>query len=685
MYISKKKTYKIVACAISAIFVGSFSGVASAEDDYSSNTGTTINENNYSGGDILPNHPIDSEDSHKTLNVSDITTNAFEINAGWSKAGTSYNILNIRNVNAPYAYFHGGYANYGVIGNDNAEWNIINFYSGTAGYIHGAHTYGGNANHNTVNFFNGETGFIGVGYSYSGNANYNTLNIYDGTINGKVYGGYTVSGDSIGNSININGGTFNGDIYSGTGNIVTDNVINIYGAPNLSNASIFAAQGGTSSNNSINIYTKDITAQDIGGFENLNFYLPANIMSGDTVLTINNPSGSISNNISVSSSGGSNLTTGDTVTLITTPSASGLNLGSYTSDGVLSQGISLDYELKLNPITSGGVTTGFVANVGNVIGGLKEQTTLLTSAVVDSASTLDSGTDRLLEWLPPEGIEDINSMPTTYFDPFLGIGGSSLKIDTGNGTKLKTKTGGINFGLASHLKNRFGTLIVAPVVDYGQDVYESTLNDENRTTGSGHTKYFTGGFIARQVTTHGMYYETSFRYGRVRTNFTSNNFLVHGTPTTASYSASTPCYSGHVRIGWRDHVSPQNILDVYGIYSLNKVKGFSTTVSTGEDYSFSAVNSGRMRLGARLTREVKEKQRFYSEIAYVHEFTGDTVGEYMGMNTKKAGLKGNTGLIELGWQMKPSANSATFLDAGITCWLGHQKGITFAAKFKRDF
>jgi outer membrane autotransporter protein len=298
---------------------------------------------------------------------------------------------------------------------------------------------------------------------------------------------------------------------------------------------------------------------------------------------------------------------------------------------------------------------------------------------------LDSGTDRLLEWLPPEGAEYLNSSPTSGFDPFIGIGGSKLEIDTGNGTKLKTKNGGINFGMTRYLKNRHGMLIVAPLVDYGQDSYESTLNDANHTQGSGNSKYFMAGLIARQVSVNGMYYEASIRGGKLKTNFHSDNFLVNNVPTSASYEASTPCYAGHLRVGWRNHISPKNILDVYGMYSLNHVKGFTTKVSTNEDYSFSSVNSGRIRIGARLTRELKERESIYSSISYIHEFTGETTGEYMGMSTQKTGLKGSAGLIELGWQVKPAKNSVAMIDTSISCWVGDRKGFIFATKFKKDF
>ena len=182
-----------------------------------------------------------------------------------------------------------------------------------------------------------------------------------------------------------------------------------------------------------------------------------------------------------------------------------------------------------------------------------------------------------------------------------------------------------------------------------------------------------------------MYYEGSLRYGRVQTSFESDNFLINNIPTHVEYDASTPCYSGHVRIGWRDKVSPSTILDAYGIYSYNKVKGFRTTVSTGENYNFSSTNSGRIRIGARLTRNIKDLQRLYSGIAFIHEFTGETRGEYLGMATKKSGLKGSSGLIELGWQIKPSKNSTVMLDTSAVAWFGHQRGATFQMKFKRAF
>lgn len=679
MYISKKKTYKILACAMSAIFLGTInSGVASADSSNNEITVTTYDE---------------------FLKLE----NTVEVSSGEALN----NKVTIRNLNLGSSFLHSGYV-YGGNGNANGNWLWV--HDVTVEHIHAGHANNGNANENHVFFYSGNvTNEIGAGYSNYGNADNNHLNILGGVITGTVYGGcasYKTNAknvNAIGNYMNISGGEIHGTIYGGwaPNGKAENNEINIYGNPNLVDAILIAGEGATVSDNTLKIHTKDLKVYDIQGFENLNFYLPANTVANDTILTVTNPTQKISNNIYVFKDKALNLNDDDTVTLITTTDETkGLILGEVQptdendSDYLKITKVPVSDE-NPNIIKSLTINAKDITRITPIEEEEKNKmnpstpddkgSTIFNEGVADSVSLLDSGTDRLLDWLPPEGLDYLNSSPTAGFDPFIGIGGSKLEIDTGNGTKLKTKSGGINFGMTRYLKNRHGIFIIAPVIDYGQDSYESTLDDANRTQGSGHSKYLMGGLIARQACVNGMYYEASMRGGKIKTDFHSDNFLVNNVPTSASYEASTPCFAGHLRIGWRNHISPKNILDVYGMYSLNHIKGFKTTVSTGEDYSFSTVNSGRMRIGARLTRELKERESVYSSLSFIHEFTGTTTGEYMGMSTKRTGLKGSAGLIELGWQVKPTKNSATMIDTSISCWVGDRKGFIFATKLKKDF
>ncbi|MBO4401510.1 MAG: hypothetical protein J5809_06655 [Selenomonadaceae bacterium] len=665
--------------------------------------------------------------SNNTINI-DGGTIFSKIHVGEAINGkVSNNVLNIRGGN--FTGFNNGWISGAYLReNGTASGNVVNIYGGdfNIGYIEGSwgagtHTnnvvniYGGNIHGGTISgawvtsnttatgnetnisggTISGGATIAGAYMNNSGNVRGNSTNVSGGNITGDVHGGYVKnSGDASGNSVNVSGGKITGEIlggYVGSGT-VTNNAINISGNPDLSGATIFAGKIGSNtdlygSGNSLNFFTKRITAKNIGGFDTLNFTLPAGVQNGDTILTLTDGTTNLTKTkLNVNANGSANLVPGNQINLLT--NTNGINISDITTGETIAQGISLDYGLTLGLSEDG---TAYTATVG-APGNLKRPTDLLGSAIIDSAGLLDSGTDRLAEWLPPEGLGE--SIPTTQFNPFAGLGGSVFKIKTSDGQKLKSKNAGLDVGMARFIRNGSGMLVFGPITDYGRDSYESRLthpkseNDPEMytTEGSGTSQYFAAGIIARQMTANnnGMYYEGSLRGGRVRTNFSSDNFLVHNEPTHAEYSASTPCFAGHVRIGWAGSLGGTNRLDAYGIYSLNRVNGFTTTLSTGEEYKFSAVNSGRMRIGARLTRE-DNKNTFYSGLAFVHEFTGETVGEYLGRTTNKVGMSGSSGLIELGWRIKQSGSSDTMFDASMVGWVGHQKGVTFSAKFKRDF
>ena len=696
MYLGKKKKFKVLTYCTTAIVISSFSNVASAANESSNSSGNiiTITNDEQAGNnsDIIAGSSETGDASNNTANVSNTTT-VTRILVGATSAGNAENnIANVQDVEN-VSFIDGGYA---YEGSGNATGNVVNFYSGTANEIHGGHAHYGDATGNTVNVYGGTvTSEIGGGYSDYGNANDNALNIYDGTINGTAYGGRSsyygqTSGDATGDTVNIYGGTINGDVYGGWapyGN-ATDNNLSIYGSPDLSGANLYGGLGSNGvSGNSLNIHTQGITAKNIYGFDNLNFHIPSDVGS-NPILTLTDGATDLTQTTVNIYADGSNLTPNTELTLLynnNTISTSGI-----TNDGVISQGVSLDYKISNLGLSSD--RKSFVATIGEA-DSLKKQTNILNNAIIDSASLLDSGTDRLAEWLPPEGLGE--SIPTTQFNPFAGLGGSVFKIKTSDGQTLKSKNAGLDVGMARFVRNGKGILVFGPITDYGQDSYESHFTHPRSegstemytTDGSGNSRYFAAGIIARQMTANnqGMYYEASLRGGMVHTNFSSDNFLVHDVETHADYSASTPCFAGHVRVGWSGNIGGTSRLDAYGVYSLNRVNGFDTTLSTGENYKFSSVNSGRARIGARLTRDYKDKHTFYSGLACVHEFTGDTQGEYLGRTTNKSGLDGTSGLIELGWRFKQMAASTTMLDVSMIGWVGHQKGVTFSAKYKRDF
>lgn len=659
----------------------------------------TVTKNNYEGGDIYAGYSDDGDKSNNNLTVSDVEVSGGQQRVGGGEGNTgnaNNNKVTVSNVTG-MSYLHGGYP---YMSTGNANYNFIEVYNSFMNEIHGGHTYSGLANYNTVNFYSGTVSLLtGAGYANSGEASFNTLNIYGGTLNGLTQGGYVIGdGKANRNAVNIYGGKINGDIYGGyvggTGE-VSGNTINIYGG-DLSGANIYAGYLGGNTNlygsgNALNFYTKDIIAQNVGGFDTLRFYLPSDLKNGDTILTLTDSSGTQlgQTQIHMSTQGGSNLNTGDSITLMQNINGGmGLDIDAINKanpNAVVSHGIAWDNYASFEPITSGGSTTGLKVNVGErTTDGLKRQTQLLGEGAANAISMIDSGTDRLLNWLPPEEIETRGINKTTQFEWFMGAGAEFLNIDTGNNSKLKNKNGGTNVGAARALKNRHGMFIFAPITDYGASTYTSSLEDG--TKGGGNSQYFTAGLIARQWNTNGMYYEASFRAGQLKTSFISDNFYVGNEPTHVSYTDNTPCYTGHVRIGWRGKVSPQNIMDIYGVYSHNHVSGIDAEISkVNQTYHLDSSDSKRFRLGARLTREINDHNRFYSGLAYQYEFGGEVIGNYMGYETRKVGLKGSSGMVELGWQLKPTPNSAVMLDSALVGWFGTQKGFAFQCKLKKDF
>lgn len=682
------------------------------------------------------NNVVTLTNNRYTINDESVSYggNFQEFDGGYSTSGNaSNNNVTVKGgtvtkyLNGGFSYGIGDTNNNTVVVNDGTfgEWveggwatrgnalnNSVTINGGTFnGIVDGGYTEYGNANDNTViinggtfntgNVTIGENGIYGGYVNRSGNANGNKTNITAGTINSNVYGGYTASGESSDNKVNISGNpVINGEVYGGWAESgkVTNNSINIEGSPNLTNATLVAGRigsTGTSSGNSLNIYTKDLTAKNISGFQDLNYYLPSNISNGDKILTLTDTNGTDLSNtrVNIAAWGDANFSVGDTFTLL--QNDNGITVSNVTKSGILPKGISRDYALTFSGMEGKGATE-IKAIVGETLtDGLKPQTEAIAQSALPAISLIHVGSDRILHWLPPEeGLpgedekEDIESEmiePTNEFKMFANMDFSSLRTKTGNGSYVDSRTGGMDLGWARSIENSSGTsrLIFAPVIDYGKGDYDSYLG--NGIHGHGKMNYLAGGMIARKMFANGFYYEGSFRIGRAKADFTSDDFMRGDVPTTVSYDTSTPIWAGHINIGKFYKLSNRDTVQVYAHYFHSHQNGMHTTLSTGERYEFDSIDSGRFRAGIHLTRQVNKKSRFYSGLAYQYEFSGDSRGTYDGSKTPSSKIKGSSGMIELGYQLKPSERVPWMIDAGLVGWIGHQKGLSFQVKVKKSF
>lgn len=645
-------------------------------------------------------------------------------------------MTNVNNI----SYLHGGYA---WNSNGSASHNTVNIYNSTIYHIHGGHIGSGVANHNTVNFFSGTVSDLtGAGFAYSGEASYNTLNFFDGTlnrltqggyveyngtanynkvnvhggtINGQVAGGYVGSGKANYNEVNLYGGKIVGDVYGGwaPGGEAIGNEINIFGNDadglDLTQANLYAGEGSTVSGNKLNFYNSGITMRALNGegFQYINFYMPDDYKK-DTILTLTGGQVTDLGDLSTVGFGfspNSNIRSGDVINLIhNTGNTISLNddvsVANFGADGTyhtkMSRGVSFDYDFDLAMSSDGHTLTGIVGSHG----GLKEDDVAqipISNPVPVFMISENPVINALHDMGGPDFDEDIegdraespeNVREVHGFEIFAHSGYGHLKTKTGKNSFVRTNNGNYDLGFARSLDMKEGTFVWAPIIEHSAGHYDAVLSDGRK--GYGSAKYAAGGLIFRQINNSGFYFEGSARFGRSENDFISDHFKdAKGNFVRATYHTSAPIFAGHVRIGKALRLNKNNLLDVYGIYAYARQGGMNTELSTGDPYEFSSVSSSRVRVGYRLTTRTSKISRIYTGLAYQYESnsdaeakTWDAEGAAWSLN---AGSKGSSGMLELGWQIKPNKSNPWLLDINATGWVGHQKGATAMAKIQKSF
>ena len=588
--------------------------------------------------------------------------------------------------------------------------------------VFGGHIETGDATDNTLNLESGTySDEVYGGYSDSGNATNNTVNVDSGEYSQNIYGGYSNSGAASSNTINLSGGTLTGNIVGGYGTQADNNVINLYSGVNLRNARLYggrvtsslvssydvddlvssfdAEDVTTGTGNTLNIYSKDNVAENIGNFNALNFYIPTNVSNGDTMLTLTDSAGTDLSDVAIKAgvvSGNNNLAVGDNINLIY--NSSGITTNSGTSYGMLDSGVSASYRLSFNSNEN-----SVSAHIDSI--DTKSQASLMTEVPDGAVEGMNISNDRLMNWTPPQDYEpkgseeeettsvaDTNVKVVTGAAMFGGAGAGSVKTNTGDGW-VKSKITDMDLGWARSSKNQMGRLIIAPVVEYSHGTFDTYLKDRDtgrEMYGNGKSTYIAGGFIARQINRNDFYYEISLRCGQNKIDSSSNDFVDSaGRPQYSAYNAKAKVFNGHIRIGKQMRLNNKNLLDVYAFYFHTHQGSMGADLTTGEHYDFESSNVGRLRVGYRLTTQISKISRIYTGLAYQYDRNSGIGATYVkannSLNIPATGESGHSGMLELGWQIKPNRNVPWLLDLSATGFVGHHRGVTAKVKFEKEF
>lgn len=630
-----------------------------------------------------------------------------------------------------YTGIFGGMTSTGDAGN-----NIVNFYGDkVSGGIVGGFTFynenltAGNVFNNTINFYGGsanwisggEVGYVGSSSDFSqftgGNVFNNTVNIYGGTVgsstDGGIIGGSALTGSAYNNYINISGGTVKGDVIAGevqqpqSTSEVRDNTITITGSPDLSGATFYGGlygSGYAANGNVLQINTSGITIGSINtdSFSKVEFGIPQAFTAGGTILTLNNFSdlSSNMNKIGVTLRGDSPLQTGDTFNLV-------VNGMSVSSDLVSSADTaSVQVSAAKGALLSGTVNLlssddGITATVGNFdINEQAYEETAKTSEgefakviIPELDPFTQSMTDSMLDDSEEGSTEaefhtaDIGAVNGYHI--FLNSGGGRIKAKTGGGTYIRTSRSNYDLGFARTFEGTAaGRLYIAPVFERAQGHYTAQLPKNSLgqwMRGHGSTKYTAGGFIARLLNHSGFYYEASIRGGKAENSFGSSDFIIDDIKTHVTYDMSAPVWTGHLRFGKAQKLNPKTLLDSYLMYCYTRQSGMSTTMSEGTRVHFDSVSGHSLRLGYRMTTRINKISKVYGGLAWQYDKNSDSSVTAFSQSKKSEGAKGHSGMIELGWQIKPNKNTSWIVDINATGWMGRMQGFNVMAKIQKSF
>lgn len=586
---------------------------------------------------------------------------------------SSGNYLYIKESGTVDANAYGGYSGFG-----SALKNIVTMTGGTVGDC----LYGGR-----------------VSEKSNGEASYNEVTISGGTVSNDVIGGYSQNGDVIGNKVTVEGtatvkGTDYSDVYGGysidgkaSGNQVqmtggsadsgtaSNNTVNIYGGTFKSDTRLYGGFSDDSSGNTLNFYTKGITVDKLGYFQNLSFYVPEDTTAGETILTVTSTADVSGASIRASVYDSMKMSPGDTITLIDGRSgltAEDTDYGMMSGSSTVTDAAFLRREVNIRKDGDKVILEVPEDSVPSLL----SDTKLLAEAREASIETLWNASDMAAENYK-EAV-DAYAAGSGGFMPYASIGGFDLRHETGS--YIDTAGLNANIGFARQYEREDYVDTLMPFFEYGRSNYTSHLDDGARADGDQH--YTGAGVLYRRDRKDGLHYEALVRAGHLSGDFKGK---IDG--YDASYDSGAPYIAAMAGLG-KVVTRDTNSLDYYGKFFWTHLGSDNVRIDNtlgSSRYDFDSIDSYRTRLGVRWTKDISDIGSCYAGIGWNYEFDSKARASYRSFNTPSPSAEGSSGFLELGWKSRLTKENLWGADVNVTGWAGKQRGVTYTLSVSRAF
>ena len=671
---------------------GTYETILRTDGDASDTAAILLDVNRYKGGHVTTDQDADS-DLYGGYSASDHTNAGQTI--GHTTSGNTLSVTRIasgKNINA-YGGYTGGTA--GGAENNELTVNVTAAGAGTINNAYGGYTKGAGAvKGNQLTFSQGATlGDLIGGYAdsaaHAAEVTGNTVTVTGGSVGGLVYGGRSDgTGKVERNTVTLRKVTVGGDVVGGYSDttpaadtaVTNGNTVNLYGT--TVNATVFGGAVKNSANvkvgngkdNTLAIHAAGTKIADFAGVQNLRFYVPEERTAADTTpmltLTANADKDIRGLSIGVGIAGEhSVLAKGDTISLLKIAAGHTLTTDADLRNDVTGmQGVSMRYRFGLEKQGN----DELIATVRDTE--INPQTKSLVETRVAAAALINGGADLLAESGMNAAISAGNTADQGMgaqaaandhtYHLWAAQSGSALRLNSGS--HIDAKGWNLNLGFARQKAAERSILTYGPFVEYGHGSYDSYLDDG--THGDGASSYIGAGIMAKSVTENGSYIEGSVRVGRTKSDYTGS---IAG--QSAGYDMSSTYYGAHIGVGQKKELTG-GTLETYAKYFYAHQSGGSERLTTGDLYDFDAVDSHRLRIGTRWTKE-NGAGEFYTGLAYEYEFGSDARASYAGYGTPTPTLKGSTGIFELGYRFaRPDSNVS--YGVNLTGMMGKRRGIT---------
>lgn len=617
------------------------------------------------------------------VNIGTVTGNVAVVNRGTitSEYEVSGAYVVKGNADKNQVYINGGNINTKVYGayadlGDALNNSVVINGGKVAGAVYGGRTGEGNAEGNTVIINGGSiSGSICGGCAEQGDTQNNYVVINDGNASGWIFGGYTAKGDALNNQVNINGGKITGTVYGGYADEgkAEGNVITISGDADLSEATLIA---GAEGNNSGKLLLSDNTAGEntirlngwsgsVAGISGTDVIeINGSKLTKNGILHIKDTGNTSLSGTTVkvnSIAGGQNLTTGSEIEIITAEDKTDLSgiKTEVTENGILA---------GVTGIANGEITTDADGNVIFKVSEvqLQKQTAITTETRAAAAAMVNQGSEVIADSISKLQYEDAG------VSTFATISGNNSKYKTGSYVDINGWNGIV--GAAKTKVTNSGKLSYGAFFENGSGNY-NTYNDFNGNVlrGDGNAVYNGGGLLLRHEKADGIYTEASVRAGLAKNEVShalaETSGAVHGFKTENAY------YGAHVGIGKVIELEKGKAWDIYGKYFYTHHEGDSVTIAN-DNFDFDAINSSKLRLGARFSEQQSHKLSSYYGLAWDYEFSGEAGGTAAGHSLYAPSLEGSTVIGELGFRYTPDKAGGWYFDAALKGYAGQQEGLS---------